>query len=125
MSKQTNFRGLNGVGGDSNRTAISVRFNKTELKNMRALMEFWSMSAKDVIKLGFEQLVTASEQLQRTLPKAEETKDAQGTTNSVGSGATDGNSGTDSTTDSNTTGTSTPTTESVSGGSPDVGAVVA
>jgi len=124
MSKQAKFRGFNGISGDSNRTAITVRFNATELNNLRSLMEFWGMDAKQIIKLGFEQLVTATASVQKTLPKAEETKDAQGTTDSSSGNAVDSNSGTDSTTDSAPAGAST-TTESASDGSPDAGDVVA
>jgi hypothetical protein len=50
-----------------NRRPVTVRFNIDEQKNLRSLCAFWGVDERKVLKIAFEQLVIATDQLQNKL----------------------------------------------------------
>ena len=56
----------------NNRKPVTVRLNLEEQANMRSLCEFWGLDPARIMKLAFEQLVTATSQLQSKLKVADE-----------------------------------------------------
>lgn len=52
---------------NSNRRGVMVRLNRQEQENLQALCEFWQVSERQVLKVAFEQLVTATSALQEKL----------------------------------------------------------